>query len=71
MAMMRNNNDENAIVHPNKSLTTGSKTPAATKTPTAAGTKKTRRAFGDIRIERGRRGTGQQVHRPRQTPAMP
>jgi hypothetical protein len=46
MAMMRNNNDENAIVHPNKSLTTGNKTPAATaKTPAAT---KTRRAFGDI-----------------------
>jgi Fe-S cluster biosynthesis and repair protein YggX len=47
MAMMRNNNDENAILHPNKSLTTGNKTPAATsKTPAAA--TKTRRAFGDI-----------------------
>jgi hypothetical protein len=44
MAMM--GNDENAIVHPNKSSTTASKTPASTKTPAAA--TKTRRAFGDI-----------------------
>jgi hypothetical protein len=61
MAMMRNNNDENAIVHPNKSLTTASKTPAATKTPTAAGTK-TRRAFGDI-SNRKKGETGQQANK--------
>jgi Fe-S cluster biosynthesis and repair protein YggX len=54
MAMMRN--DENAIVHQNKSLTTGNKTPAATtKTPAAT---KTRRAFGDI-SNRKKGATGQ------------
>jgi hypothetical protein len=48
MAMMRNSNDENAVVH-HKSQTTGSKTPAATKT---------RRAFGDI-SNRKKAATGQ------------
>jgi hypothetical protein len=62
MAMMRNNNDENAVVHQNKSLTTAGKTPAASKTPAAAGTK-TRRAFGDISNRKGATGQANKANK--------